>query len=99
MALNKIKNNITYYNLKTMEPECSYNECYKKFTPEVTVEAGHSHFITEKYGPNAHFMREHYHHVCNTCGRRESNKKDKNKTYKAWFSGELDAVQGIGLKL
>lgn len=82
--LEKRKNDIKFFDVKTGEVVCTYNQCCHKFTIEQTQEAISNPVVG--YDANDAFVRktvvsEVYFHKCSECGRKISNKNDRSKTF------------------
>ena len=89
--LGKKRRDISYINLNTLEVECTYNQCYKKF------KAGQEEttWYPRKYSPEGALgvIFTTYFHKCSECGRKEQNMADKNCsiwTYHNAVSGQSD---------
>lgn len=77
MSLSKKKVDVTFYDPKTMEPTCTFNQCHKKFKP--------SYEVVKKETPNLESgYFEHYQlfHQCEECGRKHIGRIDGIKTAK-----------------
>jgi hypothetical protein len=91
MALSKRKNDIKFFNLETGEVVCTFNQCLHKFT----ITGTHDITRTPVVGmdENDKFIRkevvsETYYHQCSECGRKVSDKADKNKSFDSYVKNK-----------
>lgn len=80
-ALKKLpkKKDITYFNLETMEKECSYNQCYQKFVQT-------SEWDVKCLDGKKPIKFKTFFHECPDCGRREKSSIDKKMSKQKYES-------------
>jgi hypothetical protein len=72
--LKPLKNDVIYIDHKTGLKICSFNECVEKFN-KIEQEI----VIRERRGEQVELMIQY--HVCNQCGRKHRNAKDKIESW------------------
>lgn len=79
--LPKNKSDIKFINAETMQVECTYNQCFKKFveSDRYVIET------TEDYDYNP-IKYKSYFHKCTECERLYANRDDKTKTYEDFLN-------------
>ena len=83
--LKKLPKNIAdvkFINPDTMEVECTYNQCFKKF-----VEAQEYVIKTPNWNGYKPIKHKKYFHMCTKCGRCYASSEDKGKTIRDYESG------------
>jgi hypothetical protein len=80
-TLKKLPKNkdITYFNLETMEKECTYNQCYQKF---VQINEWDVKCLDGKKP----IKFKTFFHECPDCGRREKSSVDKQMSKQKYES-------------
>jgi hypothetical protein len=91
MALSKRKNDIKFFNLETGEVVCTFNQCLHKFTvtgshditrtPIVGMDVDNNYIRSE-------VVSKTYFHQCSECGRKVSDKEDKNKFFNSYMDNK-----------
>jgi len=85
-SLKKLPKNkdITYFNVETMEKECTYNQCYQKFVQT-------SEWDVKTFGGELPIKFKTIFHQCPACERRHkssSDIKDSIQNYESAIFGE-----------
>jgi competence transcription factor ComK len=71
------KNNVTFINPKTMEVQCTLNDCLHKFDiRSFDIDTKHPSWS------KVPITNRQFHHKCNECGRKYAFPKDKIESFK-----------------